>query len=379
MFVTTLPLEVHANNNYTKLYSPFFASLVSRYFCAKQILSINTLGRKHREQSHGYIKENIDRYLHVLYDLGIDNCFVWQDNFEEYSDYVSFIVKILFSFGEIFICEDEIYTCPCQIIEIEKNVVNDLYYTKFFRKDNSQYYCNKCNQPLKLKKCQSLKIRNNTSDYANINILPSKFLKDVKGLFNKDIINLRISRLRQANNIKISINEADFYLDTDFYWSIYLSFLLVKNQSKKCIIVTSNRTLLKALQVVTITKKLIKDIIIDIIVHPIISCQNDSISRMRIDEFIKIDSIDTLRFFLVAGLNWNLKDSTIESKELYWIKKSIDPEKIFINNDERLDITINNFFRTVNSNNLRDLLTNLRKKQEISAKQFILYKLLLKI
>lgn len=381
MIVTTLPITIRKESQFSTLLSPFIANLLSDFLKAKAVISVNCTGRLYINQTTNEIQSSIDWYQDQLKKLGINDFELWKDNNPAYLEYVGEKIKLLQRMGLITEKKCQVLRCKCGAVEISEDLVPRLSNGKLFTINEKLVKCRLCKSLAKPEKIQSLVLNLPKFDYKRLSIFPKWTENELHETARKfSGVNARISRVR-PNNLQFTTSSNVYYLDTDFVWSFYLDFLLEKFKQNSVVIVTSNRTIRQAIEVVRFAETINRKSSFSILVNPTIQLQNTLQTKesWNVETFLTFSSDISLRYFLALSLSWKNKSVYLASNQLYWINHSIDPYIINVDSTNQDEITtpdLKTFISMCNANNTRSLLAKLRKKRTLDRFELKLYNLL---
>ncbi len=373
MIVTTLPITVRPIRQMTigSLLGPFVASVAAKYLGAQFTLSLNTLGQKISADVEGDMREFLDklRYFDILpHDVWADSQYGYRAFF---SDFFSDLVRS----GNIRIVEAEVVTCPCGALEIPM---------EHARSHGKTY--SSCGKKLVCKKCLGVATPNTApfltyqfSEYLTTNVLPAWVNSEATEFASRfSSSNLRISRLRNTDVVE-QIGGRDFFIDIDFFWSCYISYLERFSTDGQILVVTSNRTIRQALFSAWLRGARPPSQSTTILTTPILRYINrgnriETLS-LPIEYLAKKDPGD-VRFMLAQALSWKMKESQIGSDVWYWIEHSRKPREVLVANVQIPPPTPSGFISTVSASTAKTLLSSLRKRRRLGRNETILYDLL---
>ena len=379
--ITTLPISISQNPVFEKILSPFVAWLYASSINSRFILSLNLIGNRLNQLSN----EDKHRLAHKYVNsnnliCGIDSPY-WMDDDVNFSDFVQNNISGLKKTEKIVFVKSNVLRCECGAVEIIENAKHNKNAKTYSINPSGQIFCRLCDSKAVKTTVESLLFKRSKKDISDkqIKIFPNWMNSEVNSIWDElSSVDHLISR---SKRISSPLNDKDTGLDidTDFFWSFFIDYLTNKNPSEPITIITSNRTIKQAINVIYVSRIIGIEQPINIIVHPTITIQDRSNSRLKItlDEFARMEKPEVLRCLLTLGLCWGSKETKIPSSQIYWIKHSINPKETPSINLSGSDISSpDSFMRIYNQNNLNQLITSLRKRKGISREQSRLYQTL---
>jgi hypothetical protein len=323
-----------------------------------------------QKKEKGEIISEADWYLSKIKILGVNNSNLWKDTDPDYEDYVIEMIQYFIKKGLAVEKEHFIQRCKCGATEINDDIIEEIVVGKLFSKKNDQLLCKLCLKPTEKTKVNSIFLPPSKKTEHDI---PQRWLQ--KEAANSLDFENRVTRIREAN-FRIVAFSKEYYLDTDFFWSFFLAFLLEKEKTYAATLITSARTIKQAINVAKMTNAIIDKARITILAHPIIKIKTaEGLKKLNIEDFLKLADPKTLRFLLFQGLNWNNKESILESKQIYWIEHSLRPKTDIIT-DAKIDPLSSNFIKVCSTHTTNEVISKLRKNKELTNDELALYTLL---
>lgn len=306
--ISLLPIKPYAQPK-TEIFFPmvcnvFFAKLMG----IQDILPINLIG------SQGDIS-NKEQFIGLVHKLGISS-FLWADS-ENLNDVQKFI-SFLESRKLLVIKKEAVLRCKCGMTEIHELGAEHIWGKPRTLGKKDSYFCLLCREDLHSTESDELfldltnvtvppRVTVYPASYQNSFLAHQQMLKGVK---------LRISRLR-SKNPKVTVSGKEFYLDVDLVWPLFIESLR-KNYRLNVKYVISTHKTIKQLSWLSFILGILGIDDIDFIIIPTVSFIRERAgSDLRILELIQIFSPETVRIFLLTGLQWRGKESKIKSGLLY--------------------------------------------------------------
>lgn len=367
MLITTLPVTIKSSSCFGTLMSPYIADRLAKFLGEEYCVSVNAIGRRYEGLDEGELTRLINCYLRNLDLLGIGIDKFWCDLGSEYRDFVTSKMDNLFKRGLLQTETISIECCECGVVEVEGQVISATYPGRYYYKNGSDTFCKLCGNYTQSKEFESLRMI--AGGYNFKEILPKKSEKEVLQLIGQfEGRALRITKNRPENP-SISLAGKWYNIDIDFFWALYVSFLLSKREEKSCIIVTSNRTVTNALTATRLAMLIDPEVEISLLAHPVINLRSEVIdSNVNVTSFLELDESIVLRCFLCLGLNWGQKEVVVTSDLLRLIQLSVSQAPVLISEVSPFETpSISRFMDTMNAQNMQSLLTKLRKKKLIGG------------
>lgn len=359
MIITTLPITPGKHNSFVTLFGPLIADVFSKLTGEPFKMILNVF------HSFNSFDDFVDQYVNQLKRLDIQPV-IECDNCISYQKLVGEIVEDLMHKGFLTIEKVKMLYCGCGVVELPFSV-----YKLLCKQDRYKYICqNKCVNCGDVLKIERNTILNLTFPVTEPKVrvrslYKNRFNDAYKTLEGRPLI---ISR-NHRNGLKVLLNNHPFTLDTDFCWMIFLLYF----NDKEFSVISGADTINHSAKVVKMLNIYKPEAKINLIIHPLLKFFD---SKIKISEFTinkYLDYCKTPQFartFLLLCTQWRQPEVLIQASNLYLVEKSINPRQKFSSIDSPQIVTPKNFYSTLNSNKVLELLKIMRShKTKLSGDQ----------
>lgn len=329
--IITLPIKAYEKDKIGLLVIPIFAETLKAKTKFEAALALNLVDSFEDRISY------IEKYYQLIKNTNIDLDAVWIDskNKQQLLDELTKLVKL----GYIKEKDKHIKSCKCCKVEIDEELLEKVN-GKCYRKENGDFFCNFCNEPIKVntERCLVFEVPVNTSE--KIVTIPRRISKQIQELDKRiggnDII---ISRKRKTG-YQYLYNNNLYNIDVDFMWQNYLATIPKENTK---VIIASNHAIYSMYMINLIEKCKGKENHIFVALPYVKELEN-------IDFMNKDSKISKMVLSMVASKMKN-EDSKWDNEMYKYIEKLPDKQKekyfeelyskIDVNKDESIENYIN--------------------------------------
>lgn len=364
-----MPLCPLPSRPFLSLTTVLGADLISQCFDLKLCLAINSLGQR----CAGADSEIIPMYLQMLASIGIcpSPDLMFLDSDPSFHKFVECRVSDLVRTGEMKIKTMEILWCPCGIVEVPKSYVHLASFPQFnqITKQNGSLTCRKCRASLKTTK-EDVWTYEFPAVSSNIPVYGSaivQFFSCLRGLSGFR----RVVSKSHHDGVLIRLGYQTLNLDVDFFWNMYLDFLVTVHATD-IVVILGARTTQQFAQCISLTRKESMTRV-QAIIHPRISLQSSSsLVKLSVADFLKLDEASqTIRAFISQGFSWRQSSASLLSTDLYWARMSAHPPIDFHSESKKLPALTSfpQFVRMLNRANVQSGLKKLRAKRILDPQE----------
>lgn len=365
--VVTLPLTAVPEPSIGFFLTPLVGSIISKCFDIEFIIGLNLIGKKLNVVDRNILEDQFNFYLKRL-NISYDG--IWVDNNEDYFHFVKEIIKKLHNEGNLIIKEELVYVCKCGAVEIAERAIGNFFRNGklFMQFPEKNLTCKICKTDALPHAKQGLYFKfQKTINWGEMQIFPSFYnkeaIQETRLLFQNT---WRISRLRETT-LSVEISNTNYYIDTDFIWSMMFTHLNRK-ELEVTTIITSNRTMRQSLMASLINKEICewKPKTFSIILTPYLLDSNRkkmSDNKYLASNLCKEFEPNTLRFWIASSLNWKLKETVLDTRSIHWVLHSLNNFKNSMLVQGNSFNNYNEFIHAFNSSVIHDSLTSARKNK----------------
>lgn len=363
-FVTTLPITPSTESPYLRFYTPLLADIFSRLTGTPFKMFCNTVGFK-TGFSATRQSELYQHYLAQLSLLSIRSNTSDHDGSVNYRSYQAGTLSDLVLERIVEQTELDLAWCQCGRVELPAELVYTLLSRKhgfkgLIKGTAKDPLCSFCGSSLSSSRENVKFIHLPVYNAHHVNVIPAK-LGNQLSQYITDI---------SAHPMLISRNHRVGEYDPEFHWLPFLNYLAGDTKSNITLIVSPN-TFDKAIKVISFARLTNPLLDFNVVVHPLLRVKDGRISfkGLTIKPFIKVcGGVSEARGFLSIGTQWSNLESTIESRELHFVRMCVQylPDFTPLSHSYSVEEVINVF----NRNNLNHIFKQLRSYRDISDTDF---------
>lgn len=320
--VTTLPISPVLQPHLGLALLPWLMEQIAQGLGVGKVLALNLRGLKYDLASPQSEKVQLAHdYLAMLERLGIHPDLVWRDDLNEFGAFAQRALLDLLDRGVITIALRRVVKCPCGRVEFLSGSSAFSVRRRIFQEKGEKRICRICSGSL-IEEETEVCLYRCVADPESLMAIPDFAQTELRNLAKTfSDVEFLVSRSR-VTHFSLNLHGLrDFDIDPDFLWSLLIPYLGSQGYSVKYL-VGSHRNLLACYLIGCLAQHFQGSGTVFVIPPFIGAPKQGSVKQFgALEDLVSTYGSDAVQAFLLSGLNWMKKETTINPSYLEHLSK----------------------------------------------------------